>query len=404
VARVFKTSILAALAAALITAATAAAQATGGIPVPAAPTPIATPQEAPAGSAFDGNGQWIWQLGRSNGGNLDSIAARARAAGITTVFVKSSDGTGYWGQFSPALVAGLHARGLRACAWQYVYGRNPRAEARLGRAAILDGADCLVIDAESEYQGRYAAASVYIGKLRAYAGADYPIGLAGFPYVDYHPGFPYSVFLGPRGAQFNVPQMYWHAIGTSVDQVYSHTYLWNSLYARPIYPLGQLYENPPKSDIVRFRQLAQAYGARGVSWWSWQSASKSGWSALAAPLAAVPATAEPAPALAPTLKRGARGDSVVWAQQHLMSAGQKVSLSGIYDKRTGRAVKAFQTANAMSASGVLDAATWRVLLAHPPAKVRWRTGGGASAARAGTAPEPRSARLPAVRDELRSSR
>ena len=107
------------------------------------------------------------------------------------------------------------------CAWQYVYGRVPLTEARLGRRAT--GADCLVIDAEIEYEGRYAQASTYMTKLRAYAGPTYPIGLAGWPYVDYHPAYPFSVFLGPGGAQFDVPQMYWKAIGTSVDAIYAHT-------------------------------------------------------------------------------------------------------------------------------------------------------------------------------------
>ena len=58
------------------------------------------------------------------------------------------------------------------------------------------------------------------------------MALAGFPYVDYHPGFPYSVFLGPGGAQYNTPQMYWMDIGTSVNTVYAHTYAYNRVYQR----------------------------------------------------------------------------------------------------------------------------------------------------------------------------
>ncbi len=81
------------------------------------------------------------------------------------------------------------------------------------------------------------------------------MALAGFPYVDFHPSFPYSVFLGPGGAQYNVPQMYWRDIGTSVAAVYAHTYSFNRIYQRPIFPLGQLYSNPPSGQIVRFREL-----------------------------------------------------------------------------------------------------------------------------------------------------
>ena len=73
---------------------------------------------------------WIWELRQSEGGDLAAIAARAHAAGIRTVFIKSSDGAANrWAQFTPALVPALHANGLRACAWQFVYGNDPLAEA-----------------------------------------------------------------------------------------------------------------------------------------------------------------------------------------------------------------------------------------------------------------------------------
>ena len=101
---------------------------------------------------------------RSEGGDPFAIAARARAAGMTTVFVKSSDGVDDWDQFEPGLVALLHAQGLRVCAWQFVYGNDPEGEARLGAAAAADGADCLVIDAETHYEGKYAQAQRYISR------------------------------------------------------------------------------------------------------------------------------------------------------------------------------------------------------------------------------------------------
>jgi hypothetical protein len=376
----------------------------GGVPS-SQPPPTLPIDDVPTGTAFDGNGMWVWYLSKSNRGNLDSIAARARRAGVTTLFIKSSDGPHVWNQFSSSVVKGLHARGLRACAWGYVYGRHAVAEARVARTAIKRGADCFVIDAEIEYEGRYAAADKYMRKLRSYAGVDYPIGVAPFPYVFYHPAYPYSVFLGPYGAQFNLPQMYWRAIGTSVPKVFENTYSYSSLYARPIYPIGQTYGGVQKKDVVRFRRYAQVYGARGESWWSWQATPSSGWSGLASPLDALPAGKPPRAPLTPTLTRGARGDFVVWAQQHLLSAGQTVSVNGVIDKRTVKAILAFQDENALEPTGALDPATWSALLEHPAAKVRWRSAaGGASAARAGSLPPPRSATLPPVRNELRGAK
>ncbi len=86
---------------------------------------------------------------------------------------------------------------------------------------------------------------------------DYPVGLTSFPYVHYHSTFPYSVFLGPGGADFNVPQMYWRAIGTSVDSIYRTTYMHNRIYGRPIYPLGQVWMQPPRAEVLRFRSLGR---------------------------------------------------------------------------------------------------------------------------------------------------
>jgi peptidoglycan hydrolase-like protein with peptidoglycan-binding domain len=317
---------------------------------------------------------WIWYTSRSSGGTPSAIAAKAKAAGIETVFIKSSDGTNYWSQFNAAYVAALKSKGLRVCAWQYVYGNRPVTEAREARTAIQNGADCLVIDAEIEYEGKYAQASTYMHKLRAYAGPDYPIGLAGWPYVDYHPAYPFSVFFGPGGAQFNVPQMYWKAIGVSVDQVFAHTYLYNGLYGRPIAPLGQTYEGPKSSELNRFRELAAAYGAPGVSWWSWQSTSSGAWRALGRELTPLTIPAQSLPPVAPTLAKGARGDVVVWAQEHLLAAAQTVTVNGRFDTATKRAVKAFQLASALPVTGILDVTTWQQLLAREPVAVTWRTG------------------------------
>ena len=102
-----------------------------------------------------------------------------------------------------------------------------------------------MIDAEGQYEGRYAAADRYIRALRARIGAVFPLSLAGFPYVDYHPAFPYSVFFGPGGATFNQPQMYWKAIGTSVRAVFEHTYLFNRALGPP--------DLPARADLRRRR-------------------------------------------------------------------------------------------------------------------------------------------------------
>ncbi len=338
-------------------------------PRPPAPRPPA-PVDPPSGTAFDGQGMWIWYVSQSDKGNLAAIVAQAHASGVTTLFIKSSDGSSnYWSQFSPELVQQLHANGLKACAWQYVYGTNPAGEASLGARAVAAGADCLVIDAESEYEGHYGAAQTYIADLRAKIGAAYPVGLASFPYVYYHTALPYSVFLGPNGAQFNAPQMYWKAIGNSVDTVYANTYISNRVYGRPIFPLGQTYESPSTSDLVRFREESALYGSTGISFWDFQETSSAGWAALAAPLAPL-AGVTPNPSYS-ELSQGGKGDPVLWMQEHLASAIPAQETTGIFDAATKANLEQFQTAHGIPASGHTEAATWQALLALPPVAVDW---------------------------------
>jgi hypothetical protein len=360
-------------------------------------------QSTPSGAnPFAKRGMWIWELARSDGGNLSSVVADAHRYGITTLFIKSGDGNSTWSQFNPQLVAMLHANGLRVCAWQYVYGNHPISEAYVGAAAVKDGANCLVIDAESEYEGKYVAAQSYITRLRKLIGAHYPVSLAGFPYVDFHPGFPYSVFLGPGGAQYNTPQMYWADIGTTVDAVYSHTYQFNRLYQRTIDPLGQAFNRPRLGQIKRFRQMSRAYGASGVSWWDWQDATTGGWQALSQSVGQLTDfTADPSLA---TLGIHAVGDLVVWAQEHLVSAGQPITIDGAFGPQTQAAVEGFQTGHGLPVTGLIDQLTWQALLRLAPAPVHWVHRGKRTVASVASArhvePVPKSASLPARRNEI----
>ena len=384
----------------LLAAATATA-----IAQPAAADTGAAPGSGTANaSAFDAQGMWIWYISRSNGGNVPQIIGRAHRAHIGTVYVKASDGATGWSQFTSSLISALHAGGLKVCAWQFVYGNAPYREANLGAAAKAKGADCLIIDAEGQYEGKYASADKYIRKLRSQVGPNFPVSLAGFPYVDYHPGFPYSVFLGPGGAQYNQPQMYWKTIGTSVGNVYAHTYLYNRVYQRPIYPIGQTYEAPGLGTMQRFRRYAINYGATGVSWWSWQETTGSEWSVLAKRVGRMRGV-QPSLEL-PVIKKGSKGDLVVWAQEHLIAAGQiDLPVTGIFASRTQAAVAAFQQQKGLLADGMIGTDTWRKLLDYTPVTVEWGSAvynrrSRSITARPGGADAPLSASLPPHRNEI----
>jgi len=374
---------------------TAAATGAGG--VGGAPGVAKTP--------FDRQGMWVWYVERSHGGSVPAIVRQAKRAGIGTLYIKAGDGGSPWPQFNRRLVRALHRGGLSVCAWQFVYGDRPVAEARVAAGAVAKGADCFAIDAEGAYEGKYAAADLYIRRMRAKIGARFPVSLAAFPYVDYHPSFPYSVFLGPGGATFNQPQMYWKTIGTSVREVFEHTYLYNRIWGHPIYPLGQTYEAPGRASLKLFRRFAVSYGGSAPSWWSWQETAGREWGALGARAAARPVTGYRPAAEHPLLKRGNKGDMVVWAQQRLVGAGQEVPVTGVFGRLTARAVRSFQEAQGLLADGRIGTDTWESLLRFEPYRVRWsgsraRLGAGAAGSRGRPPSRPLSASLAAKSYEL----
>jgi hypothetical protein len=363
-------------------------------------------------SAFSRQGMWIWYVDQSQGGSVPAILATAHRHHIGTVYIKEGDGATRWDQFNGALVRALHHGGLKVCAWQFVYGDAPLAEARVGAAAVRAGADCLVIDAEADYEGKYASADLYLRSLRAQIGARFPLSLAGFPYVDYHPAFPYSVFFGAGGATVNQPQMYWKDIGTSVREVFAHTYLYNRLWGKPIFPIGQTYGGPGRTPLRLFRRYSESYGTV-PSWWDWQETTVPEWQALGARQGRLKLPGFAPEAEYPLLRLGAKGDLVVWAQERLITAGEELEVNGIFERATRRAVRAFQEAHGLTGDGQLGSETWAQLVKYQPFKVEWAANvpvvsslaqGGTLLGRGATAHKPLSASLPPVHDELAPER
>jgi peptidoglycan hydrolase-like protein with peptidoglycan-binding domain len=104
----------------------------------------------------------------------------------------------------------------------------------------------------------------------------------------------------------------------------------------------------------------------------------------------------------PFLRLGSKGDFVAWAQQLLAGGGYTVPINGYYQAPTQAAVYSFQANHGLSQTGNLDVPTWDLLLQNDPLPVRWAKGGAVAAGSPGPValPPPRSAKLPAVRDEI----
>lgn len=67
------------------------------------------------------------------------------------------------------------------------------------------------------------------------------------------------------------------------------------------------------------------------------------------------------------LKQGSVGEAVWRLQRALVAAGSSVSITGVYDAKTGAAVKAYRAANGLSGEAYAESTFWRVLQSGKPA-------------------------------------
>ncbi len=319
----------------------------------------------PVREPFAGTALWVTEVEPPQTGQ--ALVAQAASAGVRTLYVKAADGTTVEPRFSSALVSEMRAAGATVCAWMFAYIQDPAGEAAAAVAAARDGAQCLVVDAESEQAKLYGPAQVFVRALRSALGAGFPIGLASQAEVSQHPKFPYSVFLGPGGFNALLPLVYWRDFGVSVEAADTATIAGDSIYGRPILPVGQLYGSPAPAEVLRFRALARAYGEPGLSFFDLESAQPETLAALSAPL---PTLARRVIA-APTLRAGADGDEIVQAQELLNAAGARLPVGGFFGAETARAVAAFQARHHLPPNGVLGPATWRALLRFRPREPSW---------------------------------
>lgn len=333
------------------------------------------PRQLPA--AFTGNAFWIFDVSKVAAGDLNAIGARAKAANVETLFVKSTDGVDDNPQFTAGMVAAFHAQGLKVCAWQFIYGNDPVGEATAAaRAVSSTGADCLVVNAEDSY-GRlprpYASAQGYMKTVRQLiVDGQFPVGFTSHAQVSVHRNLPYSVFLGPGGAQANLPQVYWADAGQPVDVISASAAAENRVYGVPLAPVGQTYPTPAgvpdPADARRFRAVWSGYGATGLSWYAMETTTDPFLAVLGEP---APAKAErPEPGWA-ALSETSNGDQVIWLQQHLASVEPVVDIDGQFGPTTAAALRRFQASRGLRATGATDGPTWQALLLTPVKPVDW---------------------------------
>ena len=277
-------------------------------PAPWHPTQLIPDAEIPAeappapwtsdATPIVGKGMWVWQLPRTEGGDVNAIVAKAAAAGLHQLWVRVGDSqAGFYAQWDlDLLVPAAHRAGISVLGWGFPYLYDPVADAVWSLEALAwtapDGQrlDGFSADIERPSEGVDLSASrvaAYLATLREGAG-DRLIVATVYPPTNgnWYGDYPYTVMA--RYVDAFAPMIYWECTDPAADTTLAVARL--ATLHRPVHVIGQAFSNadiggrvPPPSaaETEWFLHSAQRDGATGASLWVWQSATADEWAAIA---------------------------------------------------------------------------------------------------------------------------
>ncbi|MBA3652786.1 MAG: peptidoglycan-binding protein [Actinobacteria bacterium] len=338
------------------------------------PTTVAPRAVAPAaptlrGALPVGKGMWIYLPKAVEGGNPQAIVARAKAVGLTHLYVRTgSSKAGFYGaDFLTQLLPVAHAAGIRVYGWDFPYLDNVAEDVSRAVAAITfttpsgDTIDGFSADIEFPSIGVKVTpenATAYGAGLRQAVGAQYPL-IATVPRPSHKIKFyPYTEVVASFDAI--APMVYWLNRDPVSDVAGAMADL--AKFNKPVFPIGQAYDGaadhgppgvPGRAALLAFMEAAERTGANSVSFWSWQHASQEAWDAIRdATQFTLPAA--PAGVFTPPQVRA--------YQSLLTSLGFPTAVDGVWGKSMIDAVSAYQRAGRLPVTGVIDTATKGLLL------------------------------------------
>lgn len=245
-----------------------------------------------------GKGMWIWEVDKTEAGDVNKIVARTKAVGLSHVFVRTGstwDGF-YGGPFLDRLLPVAHAAGLRVYGWDFPRLIDPQEDVRRAVAAITHETpngkhriDGFAPDIETRSEGTYItaeAASAYGDALRAAVQPGFPlIAVVPRPSAWTLSFYPYADIASRFDAV--APMVYWlnRQPGPDVEGALRDL----KPFGKPVFPIGQAYDGapeggrpgvPPREELMTFVDVAHGHGASGISFWSWQAANQEAWDTI----------------------------------------------------------------------------------------------------------------------------
>jgi hypothetical protein len=246
-----------------------------------------------------GTGMWIHQWNRTEGGNGRAVVAKARAAGLTHLFVQTGSSRNGWigGPTLSSLLPATKGTDLKVVAWDFPTLVHPEADARrLARAAWWHQPGVPMVaavapDVETASEGTRATRDSierYYRTLRASLPARVAI-LATVPWPSENRVNRYPYVRTARHSDAIIPMAYWY--NRSPSRVTATSMRILKAYGKPVIPVGQGYDGRldapylapdphPGRSVDAFVTAARMSGARSISLWSWQTTGAQQWQAL----------------------------------------------------------------------------------------------------------------------------
>jgi hypothetical protein len=248
--------------------------------------------------AIDGKGMWVWEMPKTEGGDVAAIVQRAVGAGLHQLWVRVGDSqSGFYAVAAlDALVPAAHRAGIAVIGWGFPYLYDPVADALWTLDALrwtgpggarLDGFSA---DLERPSEGvdmTAARVAAYLETVRAGAGNRLLVATV-YPPTNgnWFGAYPYHA-MSPYVDAF-APMVYWECTDPAADAAQA---IGRLSALRPVHVIGQAFSladvggrvpSPSAAETEWFLAAAARGGARGASFWVWQSATPDEWQALAA--------------------------------------------------------------------------------------------------------------------------
>lgn len=199
------------------------------------------------------NGLGIWVAFAGAAGGHERIATRLGELGARWVAPRAGEGAfrdRHWqAKAARDHIRRYHDAGLLVYPWLYSRPASWRAEVSIFKQLVDEGADGVIIDAETPWDvGQKQTALRFMEALdKAIPGAF--IADAPWAYPFFHPGFPFAEFATRVNAR--MPQAYWTEISNHgakhhlprIDAAWAKFHAASPKSVRPVWPIGVTYGN-----------------------------------------------------------------------------------------------------------------------------------------------------------------